>query len=735
MLTSTAVRADDRALREQMFDRYLDLASQVRGGTIEPHWLADGSSFWFDEGAPDHTIIYTVAPGAGTKSPLVDPKRLSAALEGLLGHGLPSDGLPFESFTYEDDHSVIVFQMGGQNYRLRLSDYSLTAVPTPSAEEAQRGVPLPVGKPFYVHEPQLYEVPTPDGAWLATLTGSNLAIRSAYDGRTETITSDGTDEFAWTSKGAVWSPDGYEVATRKIDKRKVPYIPLVHWLKPVEEVEWVHYTKAGSPIPQEEMYIVDRVSRRAVRVDTGTALDESLAVAAWRPDKSEVLIYRHNRTNSRLDLLAAHPDTGTTRPVLTESTNTFLQTGYTENPKATLLKDGKRFIWTSQRDGWNQLYLYDIAGKLIRQLTHGHFPVLQVIAIDNEAGWVYFSAHSNPRRPYDTHLCRVNLDGHGFQQLTEADGQHDTRMSPSVKYFIDIHESIDRPPQSDLRDTAGHLLQTLSKANIDGLRAFHWRAPEEFIAKAADGTTDLYGIVYKPFDFDEHKKYPVIEVIYGGPQVEIVQKTFTGKWQLPYGQMGAALAQLGFIVCTVDARGTPERGKAFHDVVYLNFGHYEIPDHVAVLRQLFERFPYMDGSRLGLIGGSWGGYMAIRGMLLAPGFYKVAVAEFPVVDLYDHSAQAIEQWMGLPQEHPEAYAAASSLRLAGALQGKLMLVHGTSDVNATFSATVKMIEALTRSGKPYDLVIVPEQPHDFSGLSGRYVVETVKRYFTENLQP
>jgi dipeptidyl aminopeptidase/acylaminoacyl peptidase len=174
---------------------------------------------------------------------------------------------------------------------------------------------------------------------------------------------------------------------------------------------------------------------------------------------------------------------------------------------------------------------------------------------------------------------------------------------------------------------------------------------------------------------------------------------------------------------------------SFQDIAYLNFGRYEIPDHVAVLKQLFARFPYMDGERLGLIGSSWGGYMTVRGMLLRPGFYKVGIAEYPVVDLYNHWAQAIEPYMGLPDQHPASYEYASSIRLADKLQGKLMLVHGTSDVNAPFSSTIQMVEALTRAGKPYDLVIFPEQPHHLTGASRRYFLETVQRYLTENLNP
>jgi dipeptidyl aminopeptidase/acylaminoacyl peptidase len=250
--------------------------------------------------------------------------------------------------------------------------------------------------------------------------------------------------------------------------------------------------------------------------------------------------------------------------------------------------------------------------------------------------------------------------------------------------------------------------------------------PEEFTVKAADGKTDLYGVLYKPFDFDPSKKYPVLDSIYAGPQTTWVPRRFTAD---PRGQ---AFAHLGFIVFVVDARGTPDRGKAFQDVVYMNFGRNEIPDHVATLKQLAAARPFMDLSRVGVFGGSWGGYFAIRALLQAPDVFHVGVAMAPVTDLRQVNH---DLYMGRPEDNKEGYDFGSNLLLAGKLKGHLLLMHGTADLNAPFTATIQMIDALVEAGKPYDLIVLPEQTHRPEGRSVMYSMDAQKRYLVDHLKP
>ena len=723
--------------REAMYYRYLEFASYVKGGSIEPRWMADGSSFWYAEGVPANTIIWKVDPNTNTKTALFNTARLRQALTSLLGHEPPYEGLPFDTFAFVDEgEQAIRFSVEDKEFILRLDTYGISRAPAVSEEEKTRLVPQVVQKYFNStgvgDPPDIMEILSPEHRWFATVKDNNLWLRPTDDGRDIQLTTDGTQDRAWGGGGyywhewAWWAPDGLRLAVKKADYRKVRKYPIVDYLKPREEVQWS--LSDSDPEPPTELFIVDIVTKQQVRVHTGTDPDSFFYVLGWRPDGSELLFLRPDRRTTKLDLMAANPSTGSTRIILTESRTTWglwLQWQRLFTP----LEDGTRFIWRSERDGWNHLYLYDLDGHLIRRLTEGLFPVLQVVAVDEEAGWVYFTAHGDPQRPYDTHLYRVDLEGNRLARLTEANGQHDIQFAPSKEFFLDTHSNVDRPPAVELKRADGTLLQTVSKANIDALKELKWKPPEEFIVKAADGETNLYGVLYKPYDFDPNKKYPVIEHILGSPALTFVPHTFIPRGILIHAQ---ARAQLGFIYLILDGRGTPERGREFREVLYGNHGRIEIPDHVAALQQLADTRPYMDLSRVGIDGNSYGGYFAIRAMLLAPDVYHVGVASAPM------HMQENWGWDGVLLGNKEAYEYASNLNFAANLKGKLLLIHGTSDACGPFSNTMKMVDALIRAGKHFDLLVMPGQGHDITRRRGRsepYWRESIRHYFQEHLEP
>jgi dipeptidyl aminopeptidase/acylaminoacyl peptidase len=437
------------------------------------------------------------------------------------------------------------------------------------------------------------------------------------------------------------------------------------------------------------------------------------------------------RDHKQLDLMAADPTTGAARVVLSESQQTFVAGHNWRTIRPTWLPDGKRFVWLSERDGWNHLYLYHLDGTLIRRLTTGEWPALEVEAVDPAGDWVYFTGRAEARI-YDTHLYRVRLNGTGFKRLTEATGQHAITMSPSGRYFLDRHSTPVRPEATDLRAADGRFIRTVATSDTTALAELKWRPPEEFVVKAADGVTDLHGLLFKPYDFDPSRRYPVIDYIFGNPSFEWVVKTFTAGANRQLESQ--ALAQLGFIVLMVDGRGTSGRGKAFQDVVYQNFGTHEIPDHVATLKQLARERPYMDLDRVGLLGSQWpGSYMVLRGMLTAPDVYHVGVAR--LVTLADPSsmlAVLIEPYMGLPQDNAAAYAAASNLPRVDQLRGKLLLIAETDEIQAPYSDIMKLVAALNAADKRYDLVLNPERPE---GLNYRtYYMNLYRQYFQEHLQ-
>ncbi len=712
---------------EAMYQRYAQFASYVKGGFVEPHWMADGAAFWYAEGPPANTVIWKVDASANTKTPLFDAARLRRALTVVLGHEPPAKGLPFSDFVFLDGEAAVKFTVEDKEFILQLDSYTITRSATLSEQEKNRLMPQITRKDPYGYWPDALEVLSPDRRWFVGVKDYNLWLRSADDARRVQLTTDGVKDYEWhqgyPGMQPKWSPNSLKVAVKKMDFRGTPRIPVVHHLNKTEEVDWFYYPKAGERRALSELYIVDVSTKGKVRVDV--AEEPGPTPLMWRPDGSELLILKVARYNASLELLAADATSGTTRRVLTES-DPWPYPFRQPEQMVTLLADGRRFIWTSVRDGWNHLYLYDLDGTLIRRLTRGAFPVLRVVAVDEQAGWVYFTAQSDPDRPYDTHFCRITLEGQRFEQLTVAPGQHSIRMAPSKQVFLDTHSSVDRPPVVEMRRADGRLLQTVSKADVSTLmNELKWRAPEEFVVKAADGNTNLYGVLYKPYDFDPNKKYPVLQ--YFG-----TQRTFDGGPDYDY-VVPPRIVQLGYIVVTASGRGTAGRDKAFQNADRGHLGQFEVADQVAALKQVAATRPFMDLTRVGVLGGSYPGFMTTRAMLLAPDVYRVGVAIDAISDMAAHWRN--EGMLGPPETNRAAYEYASNLRLAGELKGRLLLIHGTSDRDVPISHTIRMVDALIRAGKPYDLLILPEQPHVASGISRTYMQEAIRRYLQEHLKP
>lgn len=659
---------------QELFRRYFDFAALIKGGRLSVNWLEDGARFWYDDGAGDATVV------------LVDPRAAT-------------------------------------------SERVDRAAVEPVGDGANGLSPRVIRKGLMEGLPDVVEVPSPDGRWAAGIQDHDIWLRSSVDGRLLRLTGGGTEARPWDLAGACWSPDGVRLAVQRVDFARVTRLPIVHWLKPVEEVEWVPYPRVGGHIPQQEVVILDTLSHHVLPLAARETWDQSFAILGWLPDGSELLLLRQNLEMNRVSVLAAAVATGACREVVTETSETFISMSRIWGGMPFVLPSGDGIIIRSERDGWAHLYLYAIDGTLRARLTHGDFPVLDVVAVDEDEGWVYFTAHAEERL-YDTHLYRVDLQGTSMTRLTEAVGHHDVEMAPSKQFFVDAHSTVATPPLVELRRADGTRVQVLSEGDVSRTSELGWRPPEEFTATADDGQTELRGVLYLPQGFDPARRYPVIDNIYGGPQMTWVPRRF---WQ-DSGLSSQALAQLGFAVVHIDARGTPERSKRFHDVVFRNWGRNEIPDHVAALRDLGRERPYLDLDRVGVYGGSWGGYMAIRAMVLAPDFFRAAVAMYPNVDLEDHDS-GVEAYMGMPQDNKAAYDYASSLRMVDRIRGPILLVHGTSDTNVTFSCTMKMVDAMTRAMKRYELIVLPEQTHVLRGVGRDYFLRALCEFFVRHLGP
>ncbi|HEX7115161.1 MAG TPA: DPP IV N-terminal domain-containing protein [Steroidobacter sp.] len=704
--------------------------SLVKGGTVTPHWLPDGNDFWYSTEISGQRHYLKVDPETGAVTDLFDVARLRAALSKLAG-SLSEAGVPFRTFEYVDDGKAIRFELDGRWFRMDLATYAAEAIEAPPASDE----PPQSAKSLSLFGPR--KVLSVDGSKIAQFENFNLLVRTEKDGALIELTTDGHEKHSWRLWPFSWSPGNDKLLAGKNDWRKVHFMPVIDWLDAAQEtVSYALYPHSGGEMEHTDLFVFDLASGTRVEIEAHSEPEQQLWPLTWLPNGEELVFMRTDRLMKYLDLVVANARTGKTRVVLRERQETFVE-GVTLNPQIVpqrffhLLSDGSRFIWRSERTGWNNLYLYDLSGKLLRVLTKGERPVERVVEVDEKAGWIYYLAAGDPRRPYDLHLYRVDFEGRRESRLTDAIGMHSITFSPDKRFFVDSFSTVFNPPVIELRRADGSLVRELERADISELKALGWRTPEEFVVKAADGKTDLYGVLYKPHDFDPARKYPVVELEYMGNFVTVVPHTFLDP---RYGNDAQALAQLGFIVFLVDGRGTPGRGKAFQDFTYGNIGRIEIPDHLAVLKQLAASRPYMDVSRVGIAGGSWGGYFAIRAMLLEPEVYKVGVAAVPVVDL-TAARHPIEPYMGLPSQNPQGYAYASNLQFADRLRGKLLIIASTGDTNATFGAAMRMSRALIDAKKPFDLVVFPGEEHYFSPSAFEYYLEARDTYLVEHLKP
>ncbi len=749
LILPTAPLAATDDSRQTVFERYLDFAALVQGAAIEPHWLADGSSFWFAEGGPADRVIWHVNPAANTKEPLFDVPRLRAAIAAAIGHEPPYTGVPFEAFQLTPDGATATFALEGRGFRLDMATYRVEPQPLPAATMAAHVTPgtFPRHSYFGMAIPSP-EVRSPDGKWYATLIDENVALRSAADGSTRVLTTNGSFDDAWDVESTrltlgaglsiayvpftPWSPDSLKLFATQTDRSKLPRKGELRYMETIERVISRPFAAAGGHLDHVRPYVLHILSGEQIAVEVDTE-DFYFSQLGWLPDSSEVLFARFSRDFKSVDIMAANALNGSVRTLFTETEATFVKIQHDVisfgNTGFTALPDGSGFLWESTRDGWNHLYLYGNDGRLLRQLTRGDFPVLDVQKIDQENGWVYFTAHGERPRVYDTHLYRVALDGGPVQQLTEDEGQHAARFSPSLAYFLDMHSSPGRPPRVDLRAADGALIRTLAEADISTLESLGWTPTVEFSVKAADGETDLWGVMHKPYDFDPKRKYPVLEQLYAGPQIVATDRSFSlglSKSQ----NLPRAMAQLGYVVVTLDGRGTPERSKAFQDVIYRSWGRNEIADHAAAIRQLGERHPFMDLDRVGIWGHSWGGYYALAALAQAPDLYRAAVSSAPGYNPY--SSLLYEPYLDLPSRAKEAYEFASPYRLAPQVKGKLMLVGGLADF-ATFPEFMRMSRALIDVGIDHEQVVLPEEGHGYTGVAEDYFIRKLADFFARNV--
>ncbi len=729
-------KAIDYERARQLLPERVD--SLVYHSEAEPNWIGETDRFWYLSHTREGDIFVLVDPAKDEQRPAFDHERLSAALSRAADTTYRAGSLPFQRIELVDSLRSVKFVVHDSAWSCALDTYI-----------CQRSAETPARSPT--------EVRSPDGRWVAFLREHNLWIRSVSDGEEIRLSSDGQSSFEYRAglvnpvemvrsgteavplrPAAVWSPDSKRLISWRFDLRSAGLLTLVqsvprHGYRPLA-FTFPYALPGDVGIAQATPVIFEVPTRRAVPIVTAP-LDQLYYGGPrfeWASDGSTAWFTYTERGLASIELRAVDPSTGATRTMVRESVKPRVDTWSHDQA---VIDDGREVVWTSDRDGWNHLYLYDgRSGTLVNQITRGAWAVRKIVGVDEKERVVYFTAggRESGEDPYLRHLYRVRLDGRDLRLLTPESADHSVWLSPSRKYVVDTYSRVDLPPVSVLRQASdGSVIRELESADVKSLLSAGWTEPETFKAKARDGKTDIYGVIWRPSNFDPKHRYPVIEQIYTGPHSFHVPKSFQarGNRTWPGEELVRPIAELGFVVVMVDGLGTDGRSSEFRDFSYKNLGDGGIPDHIAALRQLAERYPYLDLTRVGIFGHSAGGYDSMHAMLTHPEFYKVAVSTSGNHDARMDKASWVETWMGFPVG--KQYAEQSNLDMAGQLEGKVLLMHGDLDENVHPSSTLRLADALMKADKDFDLLIVPNGHHGIDNIP--YVVRRRWDYFVQNL--
>jgi len=691
---------------------------------VRVKWLP-GERFWFRDAGPEgfEFVLYDAAHG--TRQPAFDHARIAAALSTAAGTSYNAAHLPFTTFEFSLDGKSISFQVKSEHWTCELEESRCTAKAKPA-----KGASLPP-------EEEL----SPDGKRAAFIRDYNLWVRDVSSSKETQLTTDGVKDFGYATDNAgwihsdrpilLWSPDSKKIATFQQDQRGVGEMYLVE-------------TKVGHPVLQAWKYplpgddVVTTIQRVVIDLDGPKVIRLQMPAdqhrttlcddvecrgsewedVEWSPDTTHLAFVSTSRDHKREQLRVADAATGAVREVLEETAATQHESGW-GRVNWHYLPGSNEVIWFSERDNWGHLYLYDLAsGRLKNQITSGEWVVTQLLHVDEKNRMLYFLAGGREKgeNPYFAHLYRIGFDGKNLSLLTPEDGNHEVSFSTSGHYFFDSYSKPDVPAVAVVRDDAGKLLSTVAKTDISKLLAAGWQAPVPIKVKARDGVTDIYGLLYKPTQLDPTKKYPIVNNIYPGPQGGSV-----GYWGFaPSRSDTQALAELGFVVVQIEGMGNPLRSKKFHDFYYGNMGDNTLPDQIAGMRELGQKYSWIDIDRVGVYGHSGGGYATADAMFRFPDFFKVGISESGNHDNREYEDDWGERYQGLLVKNANGtsnYDDQANQNLAKNLKGHLLLAHGTMDDNVPPYNTLLVVDALVKANKDFDLLLLPNQHHGYGGAT------------------
>lgn len=687
-------------------------------------WSHGGKRFHYRKTVEDGFAFVEVQTCSLRRRDPFDATKLATALSEATDTTHEALRLPFETFTYASDSNdtAIIVSVAGSSWTCNIGEkgnaetYSCSKLP-PRPGNRPRGFGV-------VRDPK---VPannsprkSPDGKLEAFVKDHNVVVRSAGSNGTVTaLSQDGTSDDFYDPETIVWSPDSSKLVAYRVKPGFAREAIRVEAAPTSQKQPIVHrqlYPKPGDDIDQEQPVLFNVEERASLEID-----DElfptpwQLSRPVWRRDSAEFVFDYQRRGHSQARVIAVDSATGSARAIVTEEADTFV---YADRRYRYDIGDGSdEMLWISERDGWRHLYLVSTPDGSISQITEGDWLVRDVLRVDQDKRIIYFSANGidadEGKDPYFKHVFSVGFDGSDLTRLTKVDASHEVVVSPDFKYYVDTYSRVDLPTISELRSINGTLIETLEKGDISDLAAAGFQAPEVFVAKGRDNTTDIWGLIVRPHDYDPKKTYPVIENIYAGPHDSFVPKTF---WPFGYHSGGdkvigmQAQADLGFIVVQMDGMGTANRNKAFHDIAWKDLADSGFPDRILWHRAVAEKYPNYDlTGGVGIYGASAGGQSSLNALLFHNSFYKFAVA---YAGCYDNRMDKIswnEQWLGWPVD--ESYSAASGVDNADKFEGQILLINGEQDSNVDPASTLQVVDALIKEEKDFELLIVPGAEH------------------------
>ena len=740
--------------------------------TLNARWIADTDSAWYQWRDPAGKRFMLLVPKNRAREPLFDHVKMAADLSALSKKPYEGNDLPFNSVSFDEegDGTEFTFTVERQEYRFDMSTATLSKVTEEEEEEVEENA---------------FKNFSPDSSMFAFAREHNLFVVDVASGDTTQLTTDGEEDFSFGWRDTTqtrrqqqqddedeeeqedngrsrdprvrarvdWSPDGAAFYVSRSDSREVGKLYLVNVLaEPRPELVEYRYAMPGEENVTQYDYFVWKAGETALtELPVDIYKDQRVSDVHWIEDASRLRMQVRDRLQRNLQLVEVDLNTLQRKTLIEES----VEDAYLERNNVQYVERGGDMVWWSERTGWGHLYLYSHDGQLKRPLTSGPWRVDGLADIDTINHTIFFRGVGREagENPYWSHLYRVNADGSGLALLDAGEGDHRTSLSPSFRFAVDSYSQPDVPSVAVLRDArSGQKMMDLEAFDVAPLEEIGWVPPEEFVVKAADGITDLYGNMWKPFDFDPAKKYPIIAYVYPGPQTESVNTSFSPT------DSRQQLAQLGFIVIQVGNRGgSPRRSNAYHSYGYYNLRDYGLADKKSGIEQLAARHSFIDIDKVGIYGHSGGGFMTAAALLLPPynDFFKVGVSSSGNHDNNIYNQNWSEQHHGLKevrkkvekdiaagqdgdvqQEQEEEVSfdihVPANHELAENLKGKLLLVHGDMDNNVHPGGTIRLANALIKANKRFDLFIMPGKPHGYGDMQD-YFQRMLQEYFAEHL--